>query len=106
MLFKINFAQVTAIRLHEGINLVRDLTFIKSVATFLADQTQRLRQRGILEDVAFSRCAPFAIERVSFEKSARKSFIYARTERPVIRDEIGYGKAFLGIMNRWREIIA
>ena len=72
MLFEIGFAQKTAVRLHERVDLVRDLAFVKSVPAFFADQAQRLRQRRILENVAFRRRAPFAVERVSFEKGARQ----------------------------------
>ena len=70
MLLEIDFAQKTAILLHELVDLVRDLAFIKSVAPFLADQSQRFRQRRIFEDVALRRRPAFAVERVSFEKRA------------------------------------
>ena len=40
MFFEIGFPQKTAIRLHEGVDLVRDLAFIESVAAFFADQAQ------------------------------------------------------------------
>ena len=94
VLFKIHFAQIPAVRVHEGIDLVRDLTSVESVATLLADQAQCVRQRWILEDVAFRRRAAFAVKRVGFEKSAGKSFVDARTETPVIRDQLGDGKTF------------
>ena len=71
-----------------------------------ADQAQRVRQRRILEDVAFGRGAPFAIERVGFEKSAGQPFVEARAECPVIRDQLGNRKTFLGIMDRRREIVS
>ena len=71
VLLEIGFAQIAAVRLHERVDLVRDLAFVKSVAAFFADQAQRLRQRRILEDVAFRRRAAFAVERVGFEKSRR-----------------------------------
>ena len=37
MLFEIGFAQKAAIGLHETVDLVRDLTFVKGVPAFLAD---------------------------------------------------------------------
>ena len=70
MLLEIGFAQKTAIRLHELVDLVRDLASVKSVPAFLADQSQRLRQRWILEDVAFRGRAAFAIERVYVSRNA------------------------------------
>ena len=75
VLFKIVFAQKSAVLVHEHVDLVRDLAFIESVATFLANQSQRLGQRRILENVAFRRSAAFAIERVGFEKRARQFFV-------------------------------
>ena len=33
MFFEIGFAQITAVRLHEGVDLVRDLAFVESVAS-------------------------------------------------------------------------
>ena len=75
--FEIGFAQITAVRLHEGVDLVRDLAFVESVTALFADQAQRVRQRRILEDVAFGRGAPFAVERVGFEKSAGQALCRA-----------------------------
>ena len=71
MLFKIHFAQVTAVGLHERVDLVSNLAFVEGIASFLADQAQGVGERGILEDVAFGRRAAFAVQRVSFEKRAR-----------------------------------
>ena len=106
MFFEIRFAEITAVRFHERIDLVRDLALVKNVAPFLADQAQRVCERGILEDVAFRRRAAFAVERVGFEKTAGQPFIYPRTERPVIRDQFRDGETFLRVMNRRREIVA
>ena len=54
----------------------------------------------------FARSAAFAVERVGFEKSAGQPFVNPRTERPVIRDQLGDRKTFLRIMDRRREIVA
>src|SRR5437588_9271564 len=105
MLFEINFSQETAIGLHERVDLVRDLAFVKSVPTFFADQPQRLRERGIFENIALRRSAAFPIERVSFEKRAGDSFIQARAKRPVIRDQFRDWKTSLGISNRRRKVV-
>ena len=56
------------------------------MAPFLANQSQRSRQIWILEDVAFTRSASFAVEAVRFQKRSRQSVVETRTERPVIRD--------------------
>ena len=88
------------------VDLVGDLAFVKSVATFFANQAERFCQRWILEDIAFRRCAAFAIQRVGFEKAAGETFVETRTERPIIGDEFGDRKTFLGITNGRREIIA
>ncbi len=105
MLFEIGFTQKTAVLAHEHVDLVRDLAAIKSVAAFLADQAQSFRERRIFENVAFGRRAAFAVERVSFEKRARQTFVNARTERPIVRDQLRDRKTFLGITNRRREIV-
>ena len=106
MFFEIRFAQVAAVRLHEGVDLVRDLALVKSVAAFLADQAQRSCEIGILEDVAFGRCAAFAIERVGLEKSAGQILVKLRTEMPVKGDQFADRKTFLGITNRAGKIVA
>ena len=106
MFLEIHFAQETAVLLHEVVDLVRDLAFVKNIATFLTDQSQRSRQRWIFENFAFGRRPAFTVEHVSFEERAGKSFIESRTERPVIRDEFRDWKTFLSITNRRREIVA
>ena len=68
VLFKVGLAQKAAIRLHEIVDLVSDLAFVKTVAPFLADQSQRFRQRRIFENVAFGRRVALAIERISFKE--------------------------------------
>ena len=105
MLFEINFSQETAIGLHERVDLVRDLAFVKSVPTFFADQAQRLCERGIFENITLRRSAALPIERVSFEKRAGDSFIQARAKRPVIRDQFRDWKTSLGISNRRRKVV-
>ena len=82
VLFEIGLAQIPAVRLHERVDLVRDLAFVESVAAFLADQAQRVRQRRILEDVAFRRGAAFAVERVSFEKGAGQTLVECADRNP------------------------
>src|SRR5215831_1231254 len=106
MLVEIDFPQEPAIGAHKCIDLVRDLAFVESVPTFLADQSQCSRQIRVLEDVAFTGSASFAIKRVGFEKRSGQSFVETRTERPVIRDQIGDGKTLLGIADRRSEIVA
>src|SRR5215467_1652118 len=106
MFLEIDFPQESAIGLHKSVDFVSDLAFVKSVAPFLADQSQRSRQIRILEDVAFTGSASFAIKRIGLEKCSRRSFIEARTERPVVRDQIGHRKTFLSIANRWGEVVA
>ena len=105
LFLEIGFAQETAVLLHEDIDLVRDLAFVKNVAPFLADQSQRFCQRWVLENVAFRRRLPFAVERVGFEECAWKSFIEPRTECPIVRDQLSDWKTFFGITNRRGEIV-
>src|SRR5260370_41229873 len=51
MFFEVDFAQKSAVLAHELVDLVRDLTFVKSVATFLSNLSQRLRERQMLRTV-------------------------------------------------------
>src|SRR4029453_4135408 len=102
----IGFPQESAIGAHKRVDLVSDLAFVESVAPFLANQSQCSRQIRVLEDVTFTGRASFAIKRVSLEKPSRESFVKAGAERPVIRDQIGDWKTFLGIANRRGEIVA
>ncbi len=106
MFFEIDFSQKSAVLLHELVDLVRDLALVKSVAPFLADQVQRFCQCRIFENVAFRRRPVFAVERVSFKKSAGKSFIKFRAEVPVERDQFRDRETFFCIMDRWCEIVA
>src|SRR6266508_434346 len=106
MLLEIGFPQEPAIGTHKRVDLVSDLAFVESVAPFLANQSQRSRQIWVLEDVALAGRASFAIKCVSFDKCSGQSFVEARTKRPVIRDQIGDRKTFLGIANRRGEIVA
>src|SRR5262249_9716121 len=106
MFFEIHSAQVPAVGFHEAVDLVRDITFIESVASLFADQPQGVRQRWIFKNVSLHRGAAFAIERVSFEKGTGKSLVEAWPKRPVISNKVGDGKTFLGITNRWREVVA
>src|SRR5437763_16387643 len=57
VLFEIGFTQKTAILAHELVDLVCDLAFVKSVATFLANQSQCSCERRIFEYLAFCRRA-------------------------------------------------
>jgi hypothetical protein len=75
MFLEIGFPQKAASRPHELVDLVCDLTFIKSGATFFSDQPQGFREGGILENIALRRCSPFSVERVRLEKSAWRSFV-------------------------------
>ena len=105
MFLEVGLAEVTAIRLHECVDLVRDLALVIGIAPFLANQAQCLCKRGILEDVAFRRRASFAVERVGFEKCAGQIFVKLRPEVPVKRDQLGNGETFLGIIRGRREIV-
>src|SRR5206468_9331908 len=111
MLLEIGFPQEAAIRTHKRVDLVGDLTFVETIAPLLADQSQRSRQRWILEDVAFCRRAALSIwrrrvlapigrltgprvgrlhwQRVCLDKCAGQSFVQTWTERPVVRNQIG-----------------
>src|SRR5882757_7712876 len=106
MLLEIGFAKEPAIGTHKRVDLVCDLAFVESVAAFLANQSQRSRQIRVLEDVAFTGSASFAIKRVGRDKRSGQSLVEARTERPVIGDQISDRKTFLGIANRRAEIVA
>ena len=130
MLLEIGFPQETTVSTHKRVDFVGDLTFVETIAPSLADQSQRSRQRWIFENVAFCRCAargtwsrhalaplcvgrfigpgvgPLPRQRVRFQKCAGQSFIQAWTECPVVRNQIGDWKTFLGITNRRGEIIA
>src|SRR5438034_11152275 len=104
MLLKIDLAQKPAVLLHETVDLARDLAFVERIAAFLADQSQSCREARILEDVAFRRCAAFAIEGVRLQECPGEPFINARTERPVVRDHLGDRETLFGITNCWGEI--
>src|SRR4029453_6344142 len=88
------------------VDLVSDLAFVETVPPFLANQSQRSRQIRVLEDVTFTGSASFAIKRVGHDERSWQSLVEARTKRPVIRDQIGDRKTFLGIANRRCEIVA
>src|SRR4029450_2628980 len=105
MLLEVGFPQEPAIGTHKRVDLVSDLATVESIAAFLANQSQRSRQIGVLEDVAFCRRASFAVERVRFQKRAGQSFVKTRTERPVVRSQFCDWKTFLGVANRRGEII-
>ena len=61
VLFEIDFAQIAAVGLHEGIDLVRDLAFVEGVAALSRDQPQAFSPGRILENFALGRGAPVAI---------------------------------------------
>src|SRR5438067_11395773 len=86
MLLEIGFPQEPAIGTHKRVDLVCSLASVESVAPFLANQSQRSRQIWVLEDIAFTGRAFFAIKRVCRDKCSGQFFVEARTERPVIRD--------------------
>src|SRR4029079_11868404 len=86
MILEIGFAQEAATGPHKRVDLVSDLTFVKSVAPFLANRSKRSRQIWILKDIAFTGSACFAIKRIGRGKRAGQSFVEARTKRPVIRN--------------------
>ena len=75
MLLEISFPQEAPIRPHKLVDLVRNLTFVKSVATFFANQSQGFRESWIFENIALRRSAPFSVECVSLEKSADQSLV-------------------------------
>ena len=106
MFLEIGFPQVTAVRLHESVDLVHDLAFVISVASFLSDQAQALREGGILKNVSFRRRATLSVERIGLQKSARKFAVEGHATVPIPRDQLGDGKAFLRVTNRAREIVA
>src|ERR1700758_2275848 len=106
MLLEIGFPQEPAIGTHKRVDFVSYLACVEGVPSFLADQSQRSRQIRVLEDVAFTGRASFAIKRVGRDKRSGQSFVEARTERPVIRDQIGDRETFLGMANRRGEIVA
>ena len=106
MLFEVAFAQKSTVLAHELVDFVRDLAFVKSVLTFLADQSQRLRERQILENVAFRRGATFAIKGVRFQKCAGQTLVETRPKRPIVSDQFCDRKTFLGITNCRGDIVA
>src|SRR5205814_6530817 len=106
MLLEIDFPKEAAIGTHKGVDFVRDLTLVETIAPLLADQSQRSCQGRIFKNVAFCRRTPFAIEGVRFEKCAGQSFIQAWTKRPIVCNQIGDWKTFLGIANRGGDIVA
>src|SRR4051794_8604320 len=95
-----------AIGLHESVDLLRDLPFIENIASFLADQAQRLGERRILENVAFSRAASFTVERVGFEEAAGQTFVKLGTKMPVKRNQFGNRETFFRVLDRGRQIVA
>ena len=106
MLHEIGFAKKPAVLLHEFVDRVCDLPFVKRVPALFADQAQRFRQGRILEDVALCGGAAFAIKCVGLQKCAGKPLVNARTEGPVVRDQFCDGKTFLGVTNRRGKVVA
>src|SRR4029077_910909 len=105
MLLEVGFSQKAAISPHEIVDLVRDFSFVKNVATFFTDQPQSFSEPWIFENIALGRSAAFAVGRVSFEKRAGQSFIQTRSERPVIGNQFCDRKTFFGISNGGRKVI-
>src|SRR5215467_286870 len=106
MLLEIAFPQEPAIGTHKRVDFVSDLACVEGVAPFLANQSQGSCQVWVLEYVAFIGRASFAIKRVGFDERSGQSFVEARTERPVIRNQISDWKTFLGIANCRGKIVA
>src|SRR5436189_5453747 len=105
MFLEVGFAQKSAIFAHELVHLVRNLAFIKSVPPFFANQSQRFRQRRILENVALRRSTPFAVQSVGLQKRAWQPCVTLRTELPVKRNQLRNRKSLLGITNRGTKMV-
>src|SRR5206468_10161154 len=106
MLLEIDFPKEAAIGTHKGVDFVRDLALVEGIAPLLANQSQCSCQGRIFKNVAFCRRTAFAIEGVRFQECAGQSLIEAWTEGPIVRNQIGDWKAFLGIAYRRDEIVA
>src|SRR5438046_2435659 len=104
MLFEVDLSQIATVCLHESVDFVRDLAFVKSVSALLSDQSQTVRERWIFENVTLRRCAAFAVEGVNFEESAGKIFMERNAAIPVESDQLRDRKSLFRIMNRAGEI--
>ena len=51
---EIGLAQIAAVGLHEGVDLVRDLAVVETVAALFGDDVERMREAGILEYVTLA----------------------------------------------------
>jgi hypothetical protein len=99
--FEIDYAQVAAVRLKEGIDLVRDFAAVKSVAALLAEERQRARQIRVFENVAF--CRDLAAGSKSIGEPAGVVAQQLDADLPVMRDELAHGKSLAAVTNRRRE---
>ena len=106
MLLEIGLPQVTAVRLHEHVNLVRYLAFVISVASFVANQTQALAERGILENIASCRSASLAVKGIGLQKSAGQLAVEGYAAGPVPSDQLGHRETFFCVTNCSGEIVA
>src|SRR5206468_1018661 len=105
MLVKISFAEKAAILPHELVDPVRDLSLVENVPTFFSNQTQRLRECRVFENVTFRWRPTFTIERIGFEKCAGRILIKFRPEMPVKGDQLGDRKTFVGVFRSRRQIV-
>src|SRR5262249_55824656 len=105
MLLKISLAEKTAILPHELVDSVRDFSLVENVATFFSNQTQRLGQCRVLENIAFRRRPTFAIDGIRFEKRAWRILVNFRRKVPIKGDQLGNRKTFVGVFCSRRQIV-
>src|SRR5204862_3237813 len=105
MLLEISFAEKTTILPHELVDPVRDLSLVENVPTFFSNQTQRLCKCRVFENFAFRRRPTFPIDRIRFEKGARRILVNFRRKVPVKGDQLSDRKTFVGVFCSRRQIV-
>jgi hypothetical protein len=98
MLFEIGFAQESAIRREEFIDLVRDFAFVKNVASLIRKQLKSVRERRIPKDFSLRRRA--TVNRECLQECAWLRFQNRHAPIPIIGDQFGNRETFRGTFSR------
>ncbi len=105
MRLEVGLAQVAAVGLHEGVDLVRDLAFVEHVPALLADQAQGVGETRVLEHVALRRGLAGGGQGVRFLPRAGQVFEGREVAAPVEGDGLRDGVALLRVPDGPREVI-
>ena len=103
MLLEVALAQPAAVRSEVGVHRRREVAPVEGIASIFGQPAQRAGERRIAENFALERRA--AAGSVGFEVRAgrRGGAVRADINVPHVADELGDGKALLGVADRRRE---